>query len=372
MTESSVATSPTFLDALVESLIGASSYNHSAETAPVAILWPDPDGEWRALIPRLASMLPVLALGAYEPEESAGPATWICCVVARAVKGIEVGEVPIVYLPGWDVRRLRAVAEYERAVAPLAEIQFRSALWLQPDGREWSIAAFLQRKDCGLGIAVQEGGGTDAAMREALLDLADQPVSALRDNAPLKVIDFRSMRQGMGPDGSRTDLEDMIAGGETDYLEFKATGRVPVGEKGVSKEMEGEVLRAIGGFLNARGGTLLVGVEDDGAIHGLDEDYGVTKRKRPDEDIRDAYIRYFIDKLDTSYGKRFLSCVSFRMVSLGGKDVCRVDVRPAPWPAWFAGTSKTMDDAIFYVRVSNSTRTLPPIDLVQYVRDRWP
>jgi hypothetical protein len=371
MTESPVATSVTFLDALLESLRDARSYNRNAEIAPAAVLWPDPDEEWGGIIPRLRDLLPVLALGEYEPEESIGPATWIRCVVARALETVEAGQVPIVYLPGWSVRRLRAVADYERAETLLAELQFRSCVWLQPDGREWSISAFLQRGDCGLGVAVQKGEGAQAAMRDALIDLADQSVSVLRDNAPLKIIDFRSMRQGMGPVGG-PDLEDLIAAGESDYLEFKATGRVPIGEKGASKELEGEVLRAIGGFLNAQGGTLLIGVEDDGTIRGLDEDYSVTKTKRPDEDIRDAYIRYFMDKLDTSYGKRFLSSVSFRMVSSGGKDVCRVDVRPAPWPAWLAGTSKTMDDAIFYVRVSNSTRTLPPIDLVQYVRNRWP
>jgi Putative DNA-binding domain len=314
MTGSPVATSPTFLDALLESLRDARSYNQNAEIAPAAVLWPDPEGVWGGIIPRLRDLLPVLTLGEYEPKESIGPATWIRCVVSRALEGVETEHIPFVYLPGWGIRRLRAVAEYERTDALLAELQFRGSLWLQPDGREWSISAFLQRGDCGLGVAVQKGEGAQAAMREALIDLADQPVSVLRENAPLKTIDFRSMRQGMGPVGG-PDLEDLIAGGESDYLEFKATGRVPLGEKAANKELEGEVLRAIGGFLNAQGGTLLIGVEDDGTIHGLHEDYGVSKTKRPDEDIRDAYIRYFMDKLDTSYGKRFLSCVSFRMVS---------------------------------------------------------
>ena len=40
------------------------------------------------------------------------------------------------------------------------------------------------------------------------------------------------------------------------------------------KVLEGAVLKTVAAFLNSYdGGTLLIGVADDGTVHGLDADY---------------------------------------------------------------------------------------------------
>lgn len=50
-----------------------------------------------------------------------------------------------------------------------------------------------------------------------------------------------------------------------------------------------------------------------------------------------------------------------------GQEICRVDVGRSSQPGW-AKTSK--DDYVFYVRINNSTRALPPNELPAYVADR--
>ena len=140
------------------------------------------------------------------------------------------------------------------------------------------------------------GGGSrggQAAIREALSDLADQPVSTLRDSASLKVIDFQTLERAINPVG--TDRKALITGGETGLVEFKETVRYNLvalpgtGGKGKPAEfrpgadpnLEREVWKAVGGFLNSsHGGTLLLGVRDDKSIRGLDDDYSVTKPSR--------------------------------------------------------------------------------------------
>ncbi len=67
-------------------------------------------------------------------------------------------------------------------------------------------------------------------------------------------------------------LADLIAASESDAVEFKSTLRTNLhtGEKDARMEMA--VLKTIAGFLNTQGGTLIVGVSDDGSPVGLEPD----------------------------------------------------------------------------------------------------
>lgn len=366
MTEPSVASTPTVLDSLVESLIGARSHNHSAEIAPVAVLWPDPAGEWRALVPRLSAMLPFLTLGEYKPEESIGPAAWICCVVARALEGIEVGDIPIVYLPGWSVRRLHAVADYERALAPLAELQFRSSLWLQPDGREWSIAAFLQRKDCGLGIDIHGGSQTHEAMVGALVPLADQRIDALRAEAPLKVTDFEGI-SGKGPGPTPDDLRALIARGESANLEFKSSLRFNLETRNGDERvfLQGPI-KSIAAFMNSqRGGTLLVGVADDGTPLGLDSDLSLFPK---DKRNLDQLELWFWSQIFKWFGGK--GCAPFIRISfpeIDGKHIVMVSVTHGNAPTFVLHNNQET----FYLRSGNRTDALSPREMLAYVKSAW-
>jgi hypothetical protein len=71
---------------------------------------------------------------------------------------------------------------------------------------------------------------------------------------------------------SAISVSELIATGETGAIEFKATLRTNLhtGEK--DPRMELAVLKSVAGFLNAKGGTLIIGVADDGAPVGLEKD----------------------------------------------------------------------------------------------------
>lgn len=61
------------------------------------------------------------------------------------------------------------------------------------------------------------------------------------------------------------DIDALIVGGESDTVEFKSTLRVNLHTKKLDKEMELEALKTVAAFLNSRaGGTLIIGVADDG------------------------------------------------------------------------------------------------------------
>lgn len=68
------------------------------------------------------------------------------------------------------------------------------------------------------------------------------------------------------------DLSAIIEDGESDTIEFKSTLRMNLHTKKVDKRMEYSILKTIAGFLNTNGGTLIIGVADNGTPVGIQED----------------------------------------------------------------------------------------------------
>ena len=67
-----------------------------------------------------------------------------------------------------------------------------------------------------------------------------------------------------------TEEEKLIQTGETAKLEFKSTLRWNILADRIDKEIEHSVLKTIVAYMNSEGGTLLVGVKDDGDILGTE------------------------------------------------------------------------------------------------------
>ena len=68
------------------------------------------------------------------------------------------------------------------------------------------------------------------------------------------------------------DLLAIVEDGESDTIEFKSTLRTNLHTKKPDKRMEYSVLKTISGFLNTNGGTLIIGVADNGTPVGIQED----------------------------------------------------------------------------------------------------
>ena len=70
----------------------------------------------------------------------------------------------------------------------------------------------------------------------------------------------------------QVDLLTLINAGESDAVEFKATLRTNLHTRQNDPRMEFGVLKTLAGFLNSKGGTLIVGVADDGTPLGIESD----------------------------------------------------------------------------------------------------
>ncbi len=149
-----------------------------------------------------------------------------------------------------------------------------------------------------------------------------------------------------------------ISGGESSVTEFKSTIRTNLhtGEK--DPRMEKAVLKTIVAFLNSRGGTLLIGVSDDGTVIGVDES---------SFESRDKMMLHLNNLIKSQIGSQYLPYISYRAVDLDSWTVIRVDCRPSDSPCFLIeGKTET-----FYVRSGPSSIDLHGNDLLSYANHNF-
>ena len=66
------------------------------------------------------------------------------------------------------------------------------------------------------------------------------------------------------------DVAALIAGGESGSVEFKSSLRWDLKKGERNRALEGVILKTLAGFMNSEGGTLLIGVADDGGVVGIE------------------------------------------------------------------------------------------------------
>jgi len=159
------------------------------------------------------------------------------------------------------------------------------------------------------------------------------------------------------------DLVALIARGEGSRLEFKSSFRWDVNRDKLNRQLEHAVLKSVAAFLNGEGGTLLVGVADDGTILGLDADYQ-TLKKRDRDGFEQAVMTAVAERMGADV------CANIQVVFHGGgsQEVCRLSVLPSPRPVYLTRGNETE----FYVRTGTSTRQLNVQEGIEYINNRWP
>ena len=134
-------------------------------------------------------------------------------------------------------------------------------------------------------------------------------------------------------------------------------------------------LKTIAAFANSRdGGTLLIGVADDGTVHGLDCDYATLHK--PGKDDRDLFQQHLAQVLINALGETAASSVSVQMHTVDGHDLCRVHVPPSSFPVdahvVVDRKGQLEKKTAFFVRIGNGTRDITDAtERQRYVAQRW-
>ena len=171
-------------------------------------------------------------------------------------------------------------------------------------------------------------------------------------------------------------IGELLARKEDKHLEFKSSLRWDLEEGEKSRLVESATIKTVGAFLNAEfGGTLLIGVADDGAIVGLEHDYATLRK--PGQDDTDVFLLHLNRLISNSVGLAAAANITTTVHRVDGHDVCRVHVEPSGHPVDAEVT--VVDDKgqfskgqRFYVRLNNGTRAIDDErERERYVAQRW-
>jgi hypothetical protein len=177
---------------------------------------------------------------------------------------------------------------------------------------------------------------------------------------------FRKIRkQGQEIQMQQRQLKDsirsIIKNGENEHVEFKRSFRYDYRIGHPEKSMEDLVTHSVAGFMNARGGILIIGVERDGHIKGLADDFFSLGRK-----TREGFERRFTEAISSKLGSDICSFAHITFHEIGDMEICSVYIEKAHRPVYI----REGENTVFYLRTGNVTKPLNTQETVEYLRIR--
>ena len=165
------------------------------------------------------------------------------------------------------------------------------------------------------------------------------------------------------------EIDEQIAEGEHNGLEFKSTLRWDLNLSAVSKDREHDILKAISAFNNGEGGTLIIGVDDDQNVLGLDLDYATFGEG--DKDDFELHLRTLMNK---TWGVEFATTnININFPRLGEYELCAIEVQRGVQPLYLKVQDRHgRKSEKFYVRSGNSSQPFEnPSEIASYVAKRF-
>ena len=158
-------------------------------------------------------------------------------------------------------------------------------------------------------------------------------------------------------------LQMFLKEGEGLFLEYKQTLRWDLRKQCVSKDVERAVIKTIAGFMNADGGTLIIGVDDEGKVTGLKNDYSSLAKAN-----RDGFENHLNMLVKTMLGIKFANYIHVRFDYFNDNEACLVAVDPSHKPAYIHNGDGKEE---FFVRTGNSTQPFSMSETEEYIKTRW-
>ena len=154
------------------------------------------------------------------------------------------------------------------------------------------------------------------------------------------------------------DLSQIVLEGESEAVEFKSTLRTNLHTGNKDSRMEHGVLKTIAGFLNTNGGTLVIGVADDG------NPVGVKVDGFPNEDKMSLHL---VNIVKNRLGPQAMTSIHVHFEDFEENRVVVVKCGRATASVFV----KDGDVERFYIRTGPSTTELSASQTQEYIKQRY-
>ena len=170
--------------------------------------------------------------------------------------------------------------------------------------------------------------------------------------------DVVSLLGSIGRLTAADEIKARVRSGESKTTEFKETLSWDVRKQEKAKYIETAILKTVAGFLNTDGGTLLVGVSDDGSIPGLESELDILYNGNTDK-----FLLHFKNLINSKVGAKFYPNLDWSVLKVEGATILVVEASASSEPCF-------IDDA-FYVRTNPSTDQLTGERQFKYMTERF-
>lgn len=154
-------------------------------------------------------------------------------------------------------------------------------------------------------------------------------------------------------------IRDLIDLGESYNLEFKSTFRINLHTGKPDARINHAGCKTIAAFLNSGGGSLLIGVRDDGTIEGIESD---------NFENQDRFSLHFWAVVETLLGLDNSPYIKTSFETLDGRTVCQVKCSKSPRPVFLRPAGKPEE---FYIRIGPKSVQLSIEKALTYIGHRF-
>ena len=158
-------------------------------------------------------------------------------------------------------------------------------------------------------------------------------------------------------------IEERISNRENSKTERKSAFKFDLKLGVASRALEKAISKTVAAFMNAEGGELFIGVDDEGNIIGLSGDFSLIGKQNSDGfelELRQSLDKYLKDNI-------IWELLEIRFETVRGKQLCHVLVSPCSRPIILHDEGKQE----FYVRVGNMSRPYSLEEFHDYSKRRF-
>ncbi len=165
-------------------------------------------------------------------------------------------------------------------------------------------------------------------------------------------------------------VKEILLKDENRYLEFKSSARWDYRQGKTNPDLEKVILKTLAAFGNTDGGILLIGVDDDKNIIGLEKDFSTLKKSTAD--YYEVHLRNILHKM---MGVKYVSqYIRMQFKTCDNQNIiCIIKVLAAGEPIYLKFKNKNgQTEEKFYVRSGNSSQEIDSIaEINDYLNSRF-